>query len=90
VLWNQGLRDIADTHIDSIDDSAGLFALANLAMADSGSPVPDHVLSHLSPLGWEHITFTGLYYWRRHFRSDPEALRSLRPFKLPLAKAKTA
>jgi TnpA family transposase len=60
------------------------------ALADSGNPVPDHVLSHLSPLGWEHITFTGLDYWRRHFRSDPEALRSLRPFKLPLAKAKTA
>ena len=25
--------------------------------------VPDHLLSHLSPLGWEHINLTGDYVW---------------------------
>jgi hypothetical protein len=36
VLWNHVLRDIAIVHLSSIDDSARLFALANLAMADAG------------------------------------------------------
>jgi hypothetical protein len=35
VLWNRVLRDIADAHIQNIDDSARLFALANLAMTDA-------------------------------------------------------
>jgi hypothetical protein len=25
--------------------------------------VPDHLLAHLSPLGWEHINLTGDYIW---------------------------
>jgi hypothetical protein len=25
--------------------------------------VPDHLLAHLSPLGWEHINLTGDYVW---------------------------
>jgi len=35
VLWNQAARDIATAHQLSIDDSARLFALVNLAMADA-------------------------------------------------------
>lgn len=35
MLLNRGLRDIAATHIDNIGDSARLFALANLSMADA-------------------------------------------------------
>jgi hypothetical protein len=35
VMWNQALRDIATTHLSSIDDSARLFALVNLAMTDA-------------------------------------------------------
>jgi hypothetical protein len=34
-LWNRGLRDIAAAHVNNIGDSARLFALANLAMADA-------------------------------------------------------
>jgi hypothetical protein len=33
--WNLALRDIADAHITSIAESARLFALANVAMADA-------------------------------------------------------
>jgi hypothetical protein len=25
--------------------------------------VPDHLLAHLSPLGWEHVNLTGDYVW---------------------------
>lgn len=29
-----------------------------------GLPLNDQLLSHLSPLGWEHINLTGDYIWR--------------------------
>ena len=35
VLWNQVLRDIASAHVDNIAESARLFALVDLAMADA-------------------------------------------------------
>jgi hypothetical protein len=28
-----------------------------------GDDVPDELLSHIGPLGWEHITFNGDYVW---------------------------
>jgi hypothetical protein len=30
------------------------------AMTGVGNPVPENVIPNLSPLGWEHITFTGV------------------------------
>ncbi len=33
--WNRAIRGIADKHLNNLGDSARLFALANLAMADS-------------------------------------------------------
>lgn len=36
VVWNQALREIASAHISDIDNTARLFALANMAMADAG------------------------------------------------------
>jgi hypothetical protein len=35
VVWNQILRDIAEAHFDNISDSARLFALADMAIADA-------------------------------------------------------
>ena len=35
MLWNQVLRDIAGAHVDNIADSARLFALADMAIADA-------------------------------------------------------
>jgi PAP2 superfamily len=35
VLWNQVLRDFAAAHVDNIAESSRLFALADMAMADS-------------------------------------------------------
>ena len=36
VLWNRALRNIAGAHVNNIGDSARLFALATLSMADAG------------------------------------------------------
>ena len=33
------------------------------AMKDSGQKIDETLLSHLSPLGWEHINLTGDYIW---------------------------
>ena len=37
-------------------------AIATLREAEE---VPDHLLAHLSPLGWEHVNLTGDYVWSR-------------------------
>ena len=52
------------------------------AKVEAGEPVPEHVLPHLAPLGWEHITLTGTYHWRR-YRSNFQTLRPLRTRKVP-------
>ena len=31
---------------------------------EEGKTVPDELLAHVSPLGWEHIGLTGDYLWR--------------------------
>jgi hypothetical protein len=35
VIWNRALRDIAITHVHNVGDSARLFALVNMAVADA-------------------------------------------------------
>ena len=30
-----------------------------------GVTVPDHLLTHTSPLGWSHISLTGDYLWEQ-------------------------
>jgi len=34
-------------------------------LEDSGQSIPPHLLQYLSPLGWEHISLTGDYIWKR-------------------------
>jgi TnpA family transposase len=43
--------------------------------------VPDHLLTHLSPLGWEHINLTGDYVWSAadEATENRDGFRSLRP-----------
>jgi TnpA family transposase len=43
-----------------------------------GTSVPDELLSHLSPLGWEHINLTGDYVWASEVPAALDRLRSLR------------
>jgi TnpA family transposase len=43
--------------------------------------VPDHLLAHLSPLGWEHINLTGDYVWSAadEMTENRDGFRTLRP-----------
>ena len=41
-------------------------------MKKDGQDVPEELLPHLSPLGWEHIALTGDYSWRPLTKSMPE------------------
>ena len=43
--------------------------------------VPDHLLAHLSPLGWEHVNLTGDYIWAAH-HSMSENIDGMRPLRL--------
>ncbi len=44
--------------------------------------IPDHLLAHLSPLGWEHVNLTGDYVWgAEHAMSENNA--GLRPLRTP-------
>jgi TnpA family transposase len=51
--------------------------------------VPDHLLAHLSPLGWEHVNLTGDYVWgaRAKVSENPHGFRPLRDVRGPMQKA---
>jgi len=34
-----------------------------IAVLRAAEEVPDHLIAHLSPLGWEHVNLTGDYVW---------------------------
>jgi TnpA family transposase len=53
------------------------------ALRDCGQDVDEKLLSHLSPLGWEHINLTGDYHWRQSKHLKPGQFRPLRPFTAP-------
>ena len=43
--------------------------------------IPDHILAHLSPLGWEHVNLTGDYVWSAagEMTENRDGFRPLRP-----------
>ena len=43
-----------------------------------GDPVPDALLAHLAPLGWQHINLTGDYLWGADTGVDTDGFRPLR------------
>ena len=51
--------------------------------------VPDHLLAHLSPLGWEHVNLTGDYIWQtgRRMSEYHDGMRLLRDVPEVLRKA---
>ena len=53
------------------------------ALADSGQLVDEGLLSHLSPLGWEHINLTGDYVWQQDKRVERGRFRPLRTPREP-------
>ena len=61
-------------------------ALAKLREVED---VPDHLLAHLSPLGWEHVNLTGDYIWAtaREMAENVVGLRPLRAIQDPSLRA---
>nr|WP_311789011.1 Tn3 family transposase [Fererhizobium litorale] len=59
-------------------------AVTQLKLA--GRDIPDTLLKHISPLGWEHINLTGIYTWDAEHQM-PSGFRSLR---LPVALQRVA
>ena len=43
-----------------------------------GEAVPDGLLAHLPPLGWQHINLTGDYLWGADASLGPDGFRPLR------------
>ena len=48
------------------------------ALWDSGKDIDENLLSHLSPLGWEHINLTGDYIWQQCKHVEQGKFRPLR------------
>jgi TnpA family transposase len=61
-------------------------AIAALRAAEE---VPDELLAHLSPLGWEHVNLTGDYVWSSADQAseNPDGFRPLRPLPEPALRA---
>jgi hypothetical protein len=47
-------------------------------LREAGQLVKDSLLTHLSPLGWEHINLTGDYVWHANKRVAKGGFRPLR------------
>jgi TnpA family transposase len=48
-------------------------------LRDQGDLVPDELLAHVAPLGWEHIALTGDYVWARiTLNAEFRSLRDVR------------
>ena len=48
------------------------------ALRRRGQAVPDALLAHLAPLGWQHINLTGDYLWDADAAPGPDGFRPLR------------
>ena len=47
-------------------------------MRRRGEVIPDALLAHLAPLGWQHINLTGDYLWGASSAFGPDGFRPLR------------
>ena len=52
-----------------------------------GETVPDALLAHLAPLGWQHINLTGDYLWGADTNLGPDGFRPLRGGMAPHVEA---
>jgi len=48
------------------------------ALRERGDPIPDELVRHVSPLGWEHINLTGNYVWNLNKHVAQGRFRPLR------------
>ena len=52
-------------------------------LRNHGHAIDDGLLTHVWPLGWEHINLTGDYTWTHEDAGSPARLRALRLDQLP-------
>jgi TnpA family transposase len=58
------------------------------SLRQQGEFVPDKLLAHLAPVGWQHINLTGDYLWDADASVGPDGFRPLRTtIAQPLARA---
>ena len=57
------------------------------ALRRRGEVVPDALLAHVAPLGWQHVNLTGDYLWGTNDRLAPDGFRLLRGGRSALARA---
>jgi TnpA family transposase len=57
------------------------------ALRRRGEAVPDALLAHLAPLGWQHVNLTGDYLWDTGATLAPDGFRPLRGGRPTLAAA---
>ena len=57
------------------------------ALRRRGEAVPDALLAHLAPLGWQHVNLTGDYLWGQGAGLRPDGFRPLRGGRHALADA---
>ena len=57
------------------------------ALHRRGDTVPDALLVHLAPLGWQHINLTGDYLWGADINLGPDGFRPLRGGMAPHVEA---
>jgi len=57
------------------------------AMRRRGETLPDALLAHVAPLGWQHINLTGDYLWGAEGSLDPDGFRPLRDVTMPMPAA---
>ncbi len=57
------------------------------ALRRRGEVVPDSLLAHIAPLGWQHINLTGDYLWEADTNISPDGFRALRGADAAVAQA---
>ncbi len=73
-------RQVLDLQGDALI-TASVYERAGAALR-RGEHIPDELLAHISPLGWEHVSLTGDYLWAGQWTvsENPGGLRPLRPY----------
>ena len=60
------------------------------ALRARGEAIPDPLLAHVAPSGWQHINLTGDYLWGADCSLGPDGFRPLRNLGMPAADARAA
>lgn len=91
-LENQSYRTSGLTLLTAARRSrcgTGYIERAIESLKRKGIPINELLVSHLSPLGWEHINLSGDYVWRNNLKLGSGKYRALRTVDTELYKKKS-